>query len=253
MRQPDILGEAMWEEWLPELRWLLKYYNRDPDNYSDTVHAPSVVMRGYLRNSVFFPGRAWRAMQEIEQLLDPPEDTDEVFYSEWVQHYVNMIKPPDGRTWQECLRAMIPHLQSFTESGEAPLSGGPESKVEWNERLPNIKDMFGSYFYVYASEEEEYESHDDMLDDYLEHRTADEAAAVVRETMELLKWSFSEDDLSKILILVFGAEDRPPESNIDWLHHIVDRFTRHLYSIGYRREPGSLSAAYPSRDVRSTW
>lgn len=246
MTQPDIFDEdAPWAEWLPELRHLLEAYASVPrsERFTDTDETPSKAMRGYLRMATYYPGRAFRATHEILDVLKYGLDEADV-----ASNLASMppIIPPPGRTREDCLIAMLPHLAAFTENGETVEPSRPETRWEWRERLPNLANLFASYFHQDADQ-----SLDDLLDHYLATSQGWEAAAAVREIGELRALSPGDDDLADAVVEL-GSARRPPAGQPPgaWLDHIADRLSAGLDAAGYS-PPEGRDPAYPAHDIRS--
>ena len=246
MTQPDIFDDdAPWAEWLPELRLLLEAYASVPreERFTDTDETPSRAMRGYLRMASYYPGRAFRATREILDVLKYGLDETDV-----ASNLASMppILAPAGRTREDCLIAMLPHLAAFTEDRERSEPAAPETRWEWRERLPNLAHLLGAYLHQDA--EPPYEAE---LADYLAHTWDHQIAAAVRELGELREIRLGEDDLAAAFPML-GSAQLPPEGQTyaQWLDTIADRLATHLDAIGYQ-PPQGRDPAYPPHDKRA--
>jgi hypothetical protein len=254
MTQPDIFDDsAPWAEWLPELRHLLSAYNSvsaHEEAFVDTDETPSKAMRSYLRMATYYPGRAFRATAEILDVLRYGLDEADV-----VSNLDSMptIFPPPGRTREQCLEAMIPHLVAFTENGEQTEPAVPVSRWEWTEWLPNLADFFGGSFHqdadaVHPGVEDLYQAVEDA---YLRDAKPYEVAAAAREIRELQALDLEEPALADA-VAKLGSDWPPGKGRTfhQWLDHLAERFTAHLDATGYQPPPGR-DPAYPAHDLRS--
>ncbi|GAA1990260.1 contact-dependent growth inhibition system immunity protein [Catenulispora subtropica] len=255
MTQPDIFDDdAPWAERLPELRLLLDAYSsvQRQERFTDTPDSPSKAMRSYLRMAIFYPGRAFRATAEILDTLKRGLDDPEVM-SEMAS--MMPILAPDGRTREDCLRMMIPHLVAFTEAGERAVVGKPETSWEWRERLPNLSTLLGGYYHQDVSYE--HPGPDGTLDeeavlaDYFATKSHDEAAATVFEINELLAMG-SDEKFLDMATSKLGVEVVPPPglSHEEWLSAIARDLQQRLDAVDYQPSPPP-NPAYPAHDKRA--
>jgi hypothetical protein len=248
MTQPDIFSENVpWAEWLPELRVLLRAYNAVPraERFVDTEDTPSPAMRSYLRMATYFPGRASRATADILNVLRHGLD------DERVQRDVPKmcpITPPPGRTVEDCLAAMVPHLVAFTNGGEQAEPATPETIWEWRERFPNLSAMFLGWFHQDAPGSE-----DEALRSYAEHEPAHEVAAAARELAGLRELCGENEELLGTAVVALGTEQLPADGQpfALWLDDVALRLALQLDVRGYERPAGGPDPAYPLHDVRS--
>ncbi|MEV8569341.1 contact-dependent growth inhibition system immunity protein [Streptomyces sp. NPDC051322] len=249
MTQPDIFDDdAPWAEWLPELRLLLSAYSAvvDENAYTDTDEAPSKAMRSYLRMATYYPGRAFRASREILDVLKYGFDDEDVAFN--LASMAPMITPP-GRTREDCLIAMLPHLAAFTEGGEVAEPAVPETSWEWRERLPNLGNLLGGSFH-----QDVEAPHDVVLDGWVaagaggEHH---ETAAAAREIGELREIC-SDEVCVENAVVALGCSLMPPDGQtyIQWMDHIAERLNAHLEEVNYQL-PTGRNPAYPPHDKRS--
>lgn len=255
MTQPDIFDDdAAWAERLPELRLLLNAYSSVPreERFTDSPESPSKVMRSYLRMATFYPGRAFRATAEILEVLKHGLDDPDIMSDMATMPH---ILPPDGRTREDCLRMMIPHLVAFTESGEKVVVGVPETSWEWRERMPNLSGLLGGYFhqdvsYIHPSRSDGVDD-EAILEDYFTHAWGYEVAAAVFEINELLAMS-SDQDFLRTAMKNLGLEVVPPRglSHGEWLTAIARDLQQRLDADGYE-PPTPPNPAYPAHDKRA--
>ncbi|WP_405561279.1 contact-dependent growth inhibition system immunity protein [Streptomyces sp. NBC_01180] len=249
MTQPDIFDDdAPWAEWLPELRLLLFAYSsvNYENAYTDTDEAPSKAMRSYLRMATYYPGRAFRVSREIMDVLH--YGLDDVDVASNLASMPPMITPP-GRTREECLIAMLPHLAAFTEGGEVAEPAIPETDWEWCERLPNLAGLLGGSFH--RDIEDPY---DVVLDEYVSagNDAADhETAAAAHEIAELLALC-PDEDCVKSAVKDLGCDLRPlgGQTYTQWMEHIAERLNSHLREVNYL-PPAGRNPAYPAHDKRA--
>ncbi|MBS2532203.1 hypothetical protein KGQ20_05405 [Catenulispora sp. NF23] len=252
MTQPDIFDDdAPWAERLPELRLLLEAYSSVPlqERFTDTPDSPSKAMRSYLRMATFYPGRAFRATAEIldtlKRGLDDPEVTADM-------DSMSRMIVPDGRTREDCLTAMIPHLVAFTEGGEQAAVQKPETRWEWRERFPNLGNLLGSYYhqdigYVYGNNA----TSEVILADYFTTNWPYEVAAAVSEIDELLAMG-SDEDFLEMATSMLGRQVRPSRglSHGEWLSSITRDLQGRLQGVDYQ-PPAPPNPAYPAHDKRA--
>ncbi|WP_328538155.1 contact-dependent growth inhibition system immunity protein [Streptomyces sp. NBC_00344] len=251
MTQPDIFDdEAPWAEWLPELRLLLEAYSAvvDENAYTDTDEVPSKAMRSYLRMATYYPGRAFRASREILDVLK--YGLDEADVASNLASMAPMITPP-GRTREDCLIAMLPHLAAFTEGGEVAETAIPETSWEWRELLPNLSNLLGGSFH-----QDVEAPHDDVLDEWVAAGTGADGAdfeivAVAREVDELRELCPDEGCLDHAVVEL-GCGLMPPDglTYTQWMDHIAKRLRSHIEEVGYE-PPIGRNPAYPPHDKRS--
>ena len=253
MTQPDIFDDdAPWAELLPELRLLLDAYCSVPhhERFTDTADSPSKAMRSYLRMATFYPGRAFRATAEILYIMKSGLDDPEI-----VSEMSSMMPlvAPEGRTREDCLMMMIPHLVAFTEAGEQAVVGVPETLWEWRERLPNLHSLLGSYFHQDAGFDQPDGPLDDeaILLDYFTTNPHEEAAAAVFEIGELFDMGTGEDFLHEASSNL-GVGVVPPHdlSYKGWLSAIARDLRQRLDAAGYQPPPPP-NPAYPTHDKRA--
>jgi hypothetical protein len=255
MSQPDIFDDdAPWAEWLPELRVLFAAYNPMllDERYTDTPDTPSRGMRSYLRIATYYQGRAWRAAAEIHTVLEYGLDDPDV-----VEALASMAstRVPEGRTLEDCLKMMVPHLVAFTEAGERTEPGIPESSWEWRQLLPNLQNLLGGYFHQDSGAEypptDGSPDNDAAVADYFATNWDDEAAAVVSEIDELLAMGFEDQPLMAIT-RALGCGLLPPRglSQAAWLSAISSQLRQSLDAAGYQPPPGA-NPAYPPHDKRA--
>lgn len=254
MTQPDIFDDdAPWAELLPELRLLLQAYSSV--SYQDRIDAPdspSKAMLSYLRMATFYPGRAWRATAEILYVLkhglDDPDMTANL-------DSMMPIFVPEGKTREDCLRMMVPHLVAFTEAGEQAVVGTPETSWEWRERLPNLNTLLGAYYHQDVSYEypglSRAEFEQAALADYFGHPSHDEVAATVSEIKELLAMGSGEEFLDMATVEL-GVGLIPPDglSHEEWLTAIARDLQQRLDAVDFRPAPPP-NPAYPAHDKRA--
>jgi hypothetical protein len=162
---------------------------------------------------------------------------------------------PDGRTREDCLRMMVPHLVAFTEAGEQAVASVPETSWEWRERLPNLSNLLGGYYhqdvgYVYPGLKRD--SLDEVvLADYFATNPHDEVAAAVFEINELLAMG-SDENFFKMAATELGLELIPPSglSYERWLSTVTQDLRRRLEEVDYRPPPPP-NPAYPAHDKRA--
>ncbi|WP_328377201.1 contact-dependent growth inhibition system immunity protein [Streptomyces sp. NBC_00440] len=249
MTQPDIFDDdAPWAEWLPELRLILFAYSsvRYENAYTDTDEAPSKAMRSYLRMATYYPGRAFRVSREILDVLK--YGLDEADVASNLASMPPMITPP-GRTREECLIAMLPHLAAFTEGGEVAEPAVPETNWEWRQRLPNLSSLLGGSFH--RDIEDPY---DVVLDEYANAGSSEgdhETAAAAHEIAELLTICPDEDTV-EAAVEALGCDLMPPEGQTytQWMEHMAERLNNHLKEVNYQ-PPVGLNPAYPPHDKRA--
>lgn len=255
MTQPDIFDDdAPWAEWLPELRMILLAYNsvRD-DRFSDTPEVPSKAMRSYLRMAAYYPGRAFRATAEILEVLKRGLDSPEVAAELATMPPMGV---PQGRTREDCLKMMIPHLVAFTESGERAEPAVPETNWEWRERLPNLSGLLGGYYHQsavdYLFPDVEADKYDEaVLADYYGSGPDPHAAAAVAEIGELLEMGLDEEALEAAVTAMGSSYGPPPGlSRESWLVAVAQYLSRRLQADGYQ-PPEGLNPAYPPHDKRA--
>ncbi|MEY9887709.1 hypothetical protein ABIA31_001338 [Catenulispora sp. MAP5-51] len=255
MTQPDIFDDdAPWAERLPELRLLLEAYSSvsGEQRFADTPDSPSKAMRSYLRMATYYPGRAFRATAEIldtlKRGLNDPEVAAELAS-------MSPMIVPDGRTRENCLMMMVPHLVAFTEAGERTAPGTPETDWEWRERLPNLANLFGAYFHQDVTFEHpspggglDYEA---VIADFFATKRNDQAAAVISEIGDLLSLGSDEQSLDAAASEL-GSCVLPPDglSHADWLSTISHDLQRRLHAVGYQ-PPQGPNSAYPAHDKRA--
>ncbi|WP_327297341.1 contact-dependent growth inhibition system immunity protein [Streptomyces sp. NBC_01197] len=249
MTQPDIFDDdAPWAEWLPELRLLLEAYSSvvREERFTDTDEITSKAMRSYLRMATYYPGRAFRVTREILDVLK--YGLDEVDVASNLASMPPMITPP-GRTREDCLIAMLPHLAAFTERGEVAEPAIPETSWEWCERLPNLNNLLGGYFHQDAELPT-----DALLDEYTaagaggpEH----EVAAAAKEIGELLEICPAEECVEEA-VEGLACSLMPPEGQTytQWMDHMAKRLNAHLEAVGYQ-PPVGRNPAYPPHDKRA--
>jgi hypothetical protein len=245
MTQPNIFDDdAPWAEWLPELRMLLEAYAAVPreERFTDTDETPSPAMRAYLRIATYYPGRAYRATHEILDVLK--YGLDEADVADNLASMPPIVAPP-GRTREDCLIAMLPHLAAFTEDRERAEPAVPETTWEYRERLPNLAHLLGSYFHQDA--EPPYEA---VVDDYLAHTWDHQVAAAAREARELLSLCGAEEETAEGVRMLGAAVLPEPDAVRGWLDRLAGRLDAHLSAQGYRPHP-TRDLAYPLHDLRS--
>ncbi|MBS2531999.1 hypothetical protein KGQ20_04380 [Catenulispora sp. NF23] len=255
MTQPDIFDDdAPWAEWLPELRMILFAYNSVLDErFSDTPEVPSKAMRSYLRMATYYPGRAFRATAEILEVLKRGLDSPEV-----AAELATMPKMgvPQGRTREDCLKMMIPHLVAFTESGEHVEPAVPETRWEWRQRLPNLSELLGGSYHQGAMDYlfpgvEDGRYDEAVLADYYGSGPDPQTAAVVAEIGELLEMGLDEEALEAAVTAMGSDYGPPPElSRESWLVMVAQYLSRRLQADGYQ-PPEGLNPAYPPHDKRA--
>jgi hypothetical protein len=255
MTQPDIFDDnAPWAEWLPELRLILfAYASVDrAERFTDTAEAPSKAMRSYLRIATFYPGRAFRASAEILEVLKRGLDSPDVAAE--LASMPPMIVP-EGRSREECLMMMVPHLVAFTDAGERAVPAVPETRWEWRERLPNLASLFGGLFHQDAADF--YPGPDGGLDydaaiaDYCATTRGYEAAAAVSEIGELLEMGLDDHALAAA-VTALGSDYLPPSelSYENWLSATARYLKQRLEADGYQ-PVAPPNPAYPAHDKRA--
>lgn len=254
MTQPDIFDDdAPWAELLPELRLLLEAYSSvSYQERIDTPDSPSKAMRSYLRMATYYPGRAYRATAEILYVLKHGLDDPDV-----MSHMDSMasIFVPDGKTREDCLRMMIPHLVAFTETGEQAVVGTPETPWEWRERLPNLNNLLGAYYHQDVSYEypdlNRSEFEEAALASYFDHHSHDEVAATVFEINELLAMG-SDEKFLDMATTKLGVGVMPPResSHEEWLTAIARDLQQRLDAVDFQPAPPP-NPAYPAHDKRA--
>ena len=255
MTQPDIFDDdAPWAERLPELRLLLEAYSSVPhqEQFTDAPGSPSKAMRSYLRMATFYPGRAFRATAEILDTLKRGLD-DALVMSE-MESMVGIVAP-DGRTREDCLMMMIPHLVAFTEVGEQAVVGTPETSWEWRERLPNLHNLLGGYYHQNVSDVYPGLNRNNLdevvLADYFATHWGYEVAATLFEIDELLAMG-SGEEFFKPATSELGLEIVPPGglSHEEWLSTISRDLQHRLDAVDYQ-PPTPPNPAYPAHDKRA--
>ncbi|MBS2551798.1 hypothetical protein KGQ19_33525 [Catenulispora sp. NL8] len=163
---------------------------------------------------------------------------------------------PQGRTREDCLTMMVPHLVAFTESGEQTEPAVPETKWEWRERLPNLSSLLGGYYHQSATDYLFPDVEDDRYDevvlaDYYGSGPDPRAAAVVAEIGELLEMGLDEEAL-EAAVSALGSWYGPPQglSRKSWLMAAAQHLSRRLPADGYQ-PPEGLNPAYPPHDKRA--
>lgn len=254
MTQPDIFDDdAPWAERLPELRVVLEAYASVPreERFTDTAAAPSKAMRSYLRIASYYPGRAFRATAEIldalKRGLDDPAVADDLAS-------MPPIIAPEGRTRQDCLVQMVPHLVAFTERGEQAEQAVPETRWEWRERLPNLSTLLG-YFHQDAAVDhpgpDGFPDYEAIVADYFATNWDYQAAAAVSETDDLLRMDLDESALATAMTaLGTGLLPPPGLSREGWLSAMAGYLNRRLQTEGYQ-PPQGPNPAYPPHDKRA--
>ncbi|QEU94052.1 contact-dependent growth inhibition system immunity protein [Streptomyces kanamyceticus] len=129
----------------------VKNYSRDgslmPPGDLDTVDVPSLAMRTYLRVAALHPGRAGRAVSEIEALLElgPVDEVFEALDDAGVTP--ESLRSSDGKDPDEFFELMLPHLRKFIAAGEQVQEVIPESSWEWRERYEAIGRLMSGGFH----------------------------------------------------------------------------------------------------------
>ena len=267
MTQPDIFDkDARWYEWLPELRVLLRSYNAVPvdERFVDTDTTPSRAMRSYLRIATYFPQRAARAAADLVEVLRAGLTDPEV-----MSRLATMcpITAPPGRTPDDCLGTMIPHLVAFTEAGEHADPATPDSTWEWRERLPNLSELLLGYFHQDADD-----PHHEVVDRYARTEHPHQVAASLPELAELRALCATDhgatddgatdgcagsddndDDALTAAVVALGSEQLPVGGAPcgPWLDDLGLRLALHLDVLGYER-PDGPDPAYAQHDRRSS-
>ena len=246
MTQPDIFAEdAPWYERLPELRVLLRAYNAVPvaERFVDTDDTPSRAMRSYLRIATNFPQRAARATADLVGVLRAGLGNPEV-----ASRLATMcpITPLPGRTPEDCLGAMIPHLVAFTEAGEQTAPATPDTPWEWRERLPNLSELFLGYFHQDADDH-----YHEIVERYARTEHAHQVAAALHELAELHDLCGENDEMLTDAVVALGSEQLPTYNAPcgPWLDDVGLRLALHLDVMGYQR-PDGPDPAYARHDVR---
>jgi hypothetical protein len=202
--------------------------------------------------ATFYPGRAFRVTAEILDTLKRGLDDPKVMSD---MATMAPIIAPDGRSREDCLRMMIPHLVAFTEGGEQAVVGIPETSWEWRERLPNLSAFLGSYYYQDVGLDYPGVNRDSLdevvLKDYFDHKWGYEVAAAVSEIGELLSMGTDEDFL-KSATSELGLEIVPPRGlpHAEWLSAIARDLQHRLDAADYE-PPTPPNPAYPAHDKRA--
>ncbi|WP_369387197.1 contact-dependent growth inhibition system immunity protein [Streptomyces sp. CG1] len=202
-----------------ELSDLLEAYAYAGFTFSDTAETPGPGLGSYLRIAARDPARAARAVHQIDDLLAVGLFSEEI--ADEVED-LPQIRPPMGRSVEDCLRIVRDHLYRFLEDTSRVLQVNPQNSWEWNERFPALSQLLGAYFhrdFTYL-----YDSRDEALDEYVSEAEPEDRAQAVQELGELLTMVSSDQELHTAAAAL-GLDLLPPQgmSLRQWLELIRHR------------------------------
>lgn len=206
-----------------EVQDLLAAYAAQDYTFSDSPEAPGPALSAYLRVVSQDPRRAATAVQQLDELLlaglESSEIADDV-------ELLPEIKPPSGRSVEDCLRVIRGHLVRQLENPAPAPQSLPTGKWEYGERFPELNQFLGGYFHQDFFEE--YASYSDAVDDYLAGASESDRDQLVRDISDLLSLATTDREL-KQAVSILGMDVSPPSGTgiRQWLsdvHGIVSRY-----------------------------
>ncbi|MER6548351.1 contact-dependent growth inhibition system immunity protein [Streptomyces sp. NPDC001250] len=204
-----------------ELSDLLEAYAHTGFTFSDTTETPGPGLASYLRIAARDPARAATAVHQIEELLSVGLFSDEI--ADDVENLPH-IRPPMGRSVEDCLRIVRDHLYRFLRDPSRVPQENPQNSWEWNERFPALSQLLGAYFHRNFSDF--YESPDGALDVYVSEAVLEDRAQAAQELGELLTMVSSDQEL-QTAATALGLDLLPPQGMTlrQWLELIRQRIT----------------------------
>ncbi|MER6615319.1 contact-dependent growth inhibition system immunity protein [Streptomyces xantholiticus] len=188
------------------LHELLDAYAETGYAFTDTADEPGPALQSYARIAVQSPGRLHMLISEINDLIrlglfsaDIADDVD----------LLPRIKPPAGRTVEQCLEVAKIHLERIASGSPFAQTAHPQNPWEWRKRFPELHQLLGSYFHQDFSLD--YASHKGALDDYLAGSAEEALKQAAMEIHTLLSIIETDRDLS-VAADALGLEVVPPKN-----------------------------------------
>ncbi|MFJ4920371.1 contact-dependent growth inhibition system immunity protein [Streptomyces sp. NPDC088725] len=124
---------------------------------------------------------------------------------------------------QAWLLGLANRLRESVENGEAPPPAPPQTHWEWHARFPELAQLLGGWFS--QDMPNEFEDHEDALQDYLETTDPGIIAQLTGELHDLLVLPLEESDYA-VAVAELGMEIDPPApySPSGWLAELAGRF-----------------------------
>lgn len=188
-----------------ELAALLEAYADAGFVFSDTTETPGPGLASYLRITARDPARAALALRQIDDLLSVGLFSDEI--ADDVEDLPH-IRPPMGRSVEECLRVTRDHLLRLLDDPTRITPMKPQTDWEWSERFPQVYRLLAGYFH--RDVWEFHGNYDAALAEYVGEARPDDLRQAAREIDELLTMAVSAEELSSATAAL-GLYHGPPE------------------------------------------
>lgn len=173
-----------------ELGDLLKSYAYVGYTFTDTTATPGPGLASYLRIAARDPTRAATAVHQIDDLLSIGLFSEEI--ADDVEDLPH-IRPPMGRSVEDCLRTVKDHLRRFLEDPSRIPQINPQNAWEWNERFPQLSQFLGAY--LHRNYSDFYDSPEGAIDEYVSEAVSEDRAEAAQEIDELLTMVSSDQEL----------------------------------------------------------